>query len=612
MNYKKWKTAPAGCGQARKGRRGIPGIALGLGAILVAGSLGGCGTARAQDDGTTQEQEAAADLFTDRDVSGDYDPAACIAIALSGTEAVCDDPSVVISDGVVTVTQEGVYLLTGNFEGMIRVEASSQDKVQLVLDGVDIHNGTNAAVYAGEADKLFLTLAEGSENSLSSDSYQPIDDHNVDGVIFSRCDLTINGQGSLDIQTQEGNGVVSKDDLVIGGGTVTVTAGGHGLEGKDSVRVRTGELTVTSGKDGIHADNDSEEDKGFVYVAGGQIRITAGDDGVNATGDLTVAGGSLELTAADDGLHSDRTTTVSDGQVEIADACEGIEGNHVVISGGQIRMNVSDDGLNGADGSGEGFMAAGAFGASDSSVTISGGSVYITAGGDGIDSNGDLTVTGGEIYVSGPENGANGALDYGGTGEIRGGVLVAAGASQMAMNFGTSSTQGSLLTQVDKCPEGSQVELLDAQGNVLVRFTAEHSFDSVVVSCPQLEQGETYTLKAGDGEIQIVMEDLICGTGSGMPFGQGGRGGFRGREDFDGELPEDFQGNPREGFDGELPEDFRGNPREDFDGELPEDFRGNPPEGFDGELPEDFQGNPPEGFDGELPEGIQGNPPEGL
>lgn len=607
-------------------------------------------------------------MFTDRDLRGDYDESESIVITLSDSSASCNSSDVTVSGNTVTITAEGVYILSGSLDGMVIVDASDSDKVQLVLKGAQISNETNAAIYAKKADKLFITLAEGTQNGLSSGTYEELDGNNIDGAVFSKCDLTINGSGSLTVDGGQGNGIVTKDDLVVTGGSITITARGHGLEGKDSVRIADGRLDITAGRDGIHSENNGNEEKGYVYVADGNLTIISDGDGISASyclqlddgsfsivsgsgsgnrtvatdengeavsakgikaegklvinggtydvnaqddtlhagGDLTVNGGILQLSTGDDGIHSDETATVAGGTLNITEGYEGIEGNNVVISGGEIRINVTDDGINAAGGNDRsgfgGFRGGDMFSGSDHTITISGGKINIRAAGDGIDSNGDLLVTGGEIYVSGPESWADGAIDYDGTGQITGGTLVAVGASQMAMNFGSTSTQGSILTIVPGCRAGDVVQLKDAQGNILVTYTAESSFNSVVVSCPQLKQGETYTVIAGSNEVEIKLDELIYGSGMGMGgFGRPGMGGFDGQGGgrggmggFDG--PGD-RGEMDDGFDG------RGGGRGGRfqDGEWPDgDGRGWQP---DGELPELPDGQMPDGEIPQMPDG---------
>lgn len=659
--------------------------ALIISAVVAALSLAGCGgqePAQVQEAAVRDDIETVSssvdtvsaetknildpeDMFTSRDLSGDYDVKEATAIELTGDSASCSDQTVVVSGNTVTVTQEGVYVLTGRLKGMIVVDAPDSDKVQLVLDGVEITNETNACIYAKRGDKLFLTLAQGSLNTLSGVGYAEPDGNRIDGVIFSKCDLTVNGSGGLEINAAQGNGVVTKDDLVLAAGAITVTAEGHGLEGKDSVRIADGQLAIVSGKDGIHSENDNNQEKGFVYIAdgkfaivsdgdgisasgllqidggnysivcgggsgntitvkdadgsdvsakgvkaggelavnGGTISVDSQDDAVHAGGDLTVTGGELQLAVGDDGLHSDGTAVISGGYLQIIDGYEGIEGNSVVISGGEIHINVTDDGLNAAGGKDQsGFRGAWGgdmFAGSSCVITISGGKIYINAAGDGIDSNGDLVVTGGEIYVSGPESPADGALDYDGAGQITGGILVAVGSSQMAMNFGDMSTQGSILVNVGNCRTGDEVRLEDESGNLLVAYTAESAFTSVVVSCPELKLGETYKLTAGENETQITLDTLIYGNGMGMggpggfgmPGGRGGQGGFGG---WDG---------GRQGRDDGRRQDWQGGEGSEFpEGEMPD---GGMPGFPEGEMPD---GGMPEG---RIPSFPGGNMPEG-
>ncbi len=480
-----------------------------------------------------------ANMFTDRDRSGEYDESECIRLELD-------------SD-TVTVTEEGTYILSGSLEGgMILVDADETAKIQLVLDNVDISNPKGAAIYVRQADKVFLTLAKGTVNTLSGgDSYGSVDENNIDGIIFAKSDLTINGEGSLRITAVTGHGVVSKDDLKVTGGSLTVSAPGHGLSGKDSVRVAGGTLDITAGKDGIHADNEEDVDKGYVYIEDGSFRIDAQDDGV----------------------HAEETAAVAGGDLDISVCCEGIEGKNVVVSGGSIRINSTDDGLNAAGDGG--------------SILISGGTLYVNAGGDGIDSNGNIAVTGGEIYISGPETNANGVIDYETGAQITGGVLVAVGSSGMAMNFGEASTQGSALVSVSDSEAGTEIVLEDVVGNVLAAYTAESRFDSVVVSCPEMVQGGTYILRVGAEEYKIVLEGLICGEGFGGFGSMGGTPEWPG-EGERSEMPE----WPGEGERSEMPEG--GTPEWPGEGERPEMPEGGTPEWpGEGERPEMPEGGMP-------------------
>ncbi len=543
------------------------------------------------------------DLFTDRDLKGEFDETECIGITLTGDSAQCDSKTVSVFGGTVVISGEGVYLLSGSLEeGMIIVEAPDTAKVQLVLAGASVSNSSNAAIYVKSADKVFVTLAEGTVNKLENGgSYIPMDDNNIDGVIFSKCDLTINGSGSLAVTAAAGHGIVTKDDLRVTGGSIDITAAGHGLSGKDSVRIAAGTVSVISGKDGIRSEHDTNEEKGYVYIGGGEFTVVSEGDGISASktvqidggrfvitagggstnktiarnsdGDevstkgikgagtvvindgefvidsqddalhsnasLMVNGGEFQIATGDDGLHADETTTVSGGYIDISNSYEGIEGNNVVIEGGTVRLYASDDGINAAGGRDQsgfgGFFGQDRFGGgSDSSLLISGGIIYVNADGDGVDSNGTLIVAGGELYIAGPENSANGALDYETDGQITGGIVVATGNSGMAMNFGNTSTQGSILVSVPSQTAGAEITVRDEDGKTLITYVAESFFNSVVVSCPEMVQGGTYTILAGDSEQTVTLESLIYGNGMGGFGGGGGRGGWGGPKNGDG------------------------------------------------------------------------------
>ena len=545
-------------------------------------------------------------MFTDRDVEVGYDESSSAIIKLNGNSASCDSNAVKISGNIVTITDEGTYILSGTLnDGMVVVNAEDTDKVQIVLNGVDITNSTSAAIYVLEADKVFLTTSLDSSNTLSNGGeYVAIDKNNIDAVIFSKADLTLNGEGSLTIKAPVGHGIVSKDDLVLTSGKYDITAKSHGISGKNSVRIANGTYRIVSEKDGIHAENADDTSLGFVYIANGTFKITAAgdgisggtylqvengdftieagggsknasthsiqpfergdiaqttsstddsvstkgikavsnlvlnggifvidsaDDGLHSNSNVTINAGSFQITTGDDGIHADAATTISGGVINITQSYEGIEGKTIDITGGDISLVASDDGLNAAggnDSSGFGNRGDQFAASSDVYIAIPGGVLHVDASGDGIDSNGNLYVSGGETYVSGPTNSGNGSLDYNGEASITGGIFVAAGMSGMAQNFSSSSTQGAMLVFMDSGSAGSNIILTDANGKELVSWQAVKAYESVLISCPELTQDSTYTLTTGDTSTQITMSSLIYGSGDMNPggMGTGGRG----------------------------------------------------------------------------------------
>ena len=525
-----------------------------------------------------------ADLFTLRDLDGSWDEDAAVRIRLEGDSASCDSSAVQISGATVTIAAEGVYVLTGTLsDGEIIVNCSKEEKVQLVLNGAEIHSADFAAIYVAQADKVFLTLADGTVNTLTNGgSFTASDESNVDAVIFAKDDLTINGSGALLITSPGGHGVVGKDEVTICGGSFEITSAKTAISGKDSLSVSSGVFKLIAGTDAMKSEND-DTTLGNVYLAGGSYNLSADGDGVSASGTLTVAGGSytvltgsggndtdksqkgmkagsaltildgtiwvsstddsihsngsitvlagtLNLSSGDDGVHADDTVTVAGGSVTVRESYEGIEGLKICLRGGELEITASDDGLNaggGGDSSGYGGRGGDMFsGNSDALLEISGGTVTVNAGGDGLDTNGSLNLSGGTVTVYGPTNDGNGSLDYGTDAAVTGGSLIALGSSGMAVNF-RSATQGAILLNVGSQSAGTTVTLTDADGNVLLSCTAEKAFAAVNLTCPELAQGGTYTVTAGAFSQTLTLDSLI--TGSGGTGGPGGPGGFGGR-----------------------------------------------------------------------------------
>lgn len=261
---------------------------------------------------TSAQSEAgtfsSADMFTERDLAGTYEESGAVYVTLSDDGIAGETDGVVIDGQMVTITAEGTYIFSGTLsEGQIVVDADNA-KVQIVFDNVDITCASSAAVYVKSAEKVFVTLAEGSQNTLrNTDEYVAIDDNNIDAVIFAKSDLTLNGTGSLTIISAEGHGIVSKDDLKIIGGTYDITAAGHALSGKDSVRIADGTFILTAEKDGIHAENADDEEKGYIYIADGDFTITSDGDGMDASNIVQIEDGTFDITAGGGAANSLKT-----------------------------------------------------------------------------------------------------------------------------------------------------------------------------------------------------------------------------------------------------------------------------------------------------------------
>lgn len=512
------------------------------------------------------------DMYTERDNQTEYDEASSIIITLDDAGSSATSSSVTIDGSIITITQAGTYVLSGLLsDGQVIVNIGNEDKCQLVLQNVSINSTSSAALYVKQADKVFVTLEALTTNQLTtSGAYVVIDDTNIDAAVFSKEDITFNGEGTLAVSSTYGHGIISKDDLTLMSGIYNINAHSHALSAKDNLKIDGGVYTLIAGSDGLHAENDEDSALGIIYISGGDFTINVSGDGIDASSivqivdgtfdikcngkgliansetiiaggiinirsiddaihsnaTLSITGGELTCAASDDGIHANETLYITGGTITITKSYEGLEALTINIAGGNITILATDDGINAAggnDSSGYGGLGGDAFGrpeeSTGGSIVISGGTIQINASGDGVDSNGNIVICGGETFVSGPTNNGNGALDYNGTGQITGGIFIATGASGMAQNFGTSSTQGSILKNYSSMTT-KQVTLLDAEGATLVTFTPAKAYNSVVVSCPALIKGGSYTLSAAGQTATITLSSLIYGNGGGMGGGE--------------------------------------------------------------------------------------------
>ena len=569
--------------------------------------------------------------FSNNDTTYDYDE--------SEAKTVAD------SEKAVKITAEGTYVVSGEHES-ITVSAPDTAKVRIILKNATVSNTSGPAIYIEKADKVFITACEGTTNTLSDGTSYTGDfkDTNVDGAIFSKTDLTLNGEGTLNITGNCKCGVVSKDDLIICGLNLTVKSTGCALEGKDCVKIKDAAITVSAGGDGIRSTNTEKSNKGFVYIETGNIDITSGNDGIQAAtvlkaangsikitagggaadtkqnsggrnmpgfggntqttddqestkglkagslilidegdfevsskedsfhsnGDIEINGGSFTAAAGDDGFHADNNLIINGGSITVSQSYEGLEGQKVTVTGGNIDITASDDGINAAGSSSSSSTGGRPGSDSNALITIGGGYIVVNASGDGIDSNGNIVISGGTLLVSGPTDNGNGAFDYDGEATVSGGTVILCGSSGMAQGFSDKSEQTSFMYSLDSSASaGSSVALTDEKGNVLASFIPAKQYNNVVISTPSLKSGSSYKLVIGgtvsgadkngfasSGSVSSAAQTLdIKLTGTTTTIGSGGMsggnmgGGNKGRfgggqaPDMNGGAPGDTNGD---------------------------------------------------------------------
>ena len=307
---------------------------------------------------TTSTKTNQSSYFTEKDNDTSYDESAASKIELSGSSANDSGDGVTVSESTVTITKSGTYVISGQSDGVqIKVEADKSADVHLVLKGVTMTN-TNAAISATSAGHVYLTLAEGTTNSLSDSSSNS--DEKADAALFSKVDLTINGKGTLNVEGKKNNGIKANDTLHISGGTYNITAVGDAFNVNDELNI-----TGTAGDDGIHASGDLVIDSGTYTVK----NSTEGLEGKS----ITINGGDITIYSTDDGVNAANKNAQ---QSEI----------FFTMNGGNLTVEVGQGDTDPID--------------SNGNITVTGGTIKMT-GQTGFDFDGTATYTGGDIYLNG-------------------------------------------------------------------------------------------------------------------------------------------------------------------------------------------------------------------
>lgn len=504
-------------------------------------------------------------------------------ISLSDSGISVEGSGATVKDSIVSISKAGTYVLSGKLsDGQVVLEATKDDKIQLVLNGAEITSLSGSPLYAMQSDELIITLADGTQNSLTDGGlnfqYADTVEEEPNATLFSKDDMTINGNGTLLVNAGFNNGIGSKDDLLIESGEITVNAANHALRGNDSVTILDGSLTLTAANDGIQTNNSDDSSLGFVLIEDGEIRINAGhdgiqadsavringgnltvntgalsssdsdsdsykgikagtlisisdgtfsiesaDDGIHSNGDISISGGVFEIATGDDGIHAEGDLTISDGVFTVSQSYEALEAAHIFISGGEFDLVASDDAINAAGGDDTATTNPWGRGAGDFNITISGGKIRFVAGGDGLDSNGIIEFTGGEMIGIVNSSADNGAIDADGTVTFNGGSLIYGGSGVGAVP-GTDANQSYLFLSSGISARKELTVIKD--GKTLMSFTPDTDLRYLVFSSPDILAGESYEIHSAGS----LLTTVTAGEGGGgrMPGNPGGGQGFPG------------------------------------------------------------------------------------
>lgn len=277
------------------------------------------------------------------------------------------------TDSKVTIDQAGTYVISGECaDGSIVVKKGTTGVV-LILEDLNLSSSTGAAVSLNKETEVRLVV---SGTVTLTDNENPADENSADAE-------TADAYDGAALKAKAGALV-----YLTGDGTLNVNG-----SAKNGIKVSDGESSLVMDGENL------------------TVNITAANDGINAGADLTILSGSLNIAAADDALHSDRILTVGDQNgsagpdITVNRSTEGLEGTVVNIFGGSVNVISNDDAINATQSEDVTLTA---------SINITGGSVTVKSGGDGLDSNGNVNITGGTTTINSASFGGEAGIDYDG------------------------------------------------------------------------------------------------------------------------------------------------------------------------------------------------------
>ncbi len=265
--------------------------------------------------------------------------------------------NVIVNGNHVTVTsakKDIAYTLKGTTtNGSFKLY--SDKKAQVTLDGVSITNPTGAALNIQSGKTMMIKLADGTTNYLEDGkSYTLEGTEQQKGTLFSEGQLVFSGNGSLNVKSNYGHGIVSDDYVRVRGGNITINSVRDGISTSDRFIMYGGVVNITAQQDGIDVD------EGYIEIGAGQLSVNAVDEGITAS------------------YEGDEDTGIVDPLIT----------PYIDIKGGLIKVTTTGD-------KGHGIRAM-------SSLSMSGGIVQVVtkgAGSKALMAEGDMSLAGGKVTV---------------------------------------------------------------------------------------------------------------------------------------------------------------------------------------------------------------------
>ncbi|NLB48460.1 MAG: carbohydrate-binding domain-containing protein [Erysipelotrichia bacterium] len=484
-------------------------------------------------------------------ISSDYD----LVISLIGTSTLSNVSEIVTK---TTNVISGLGNITIQGSGTLNINAT---KSGINCAGAFYGLGGTLNIAAGthygiSADRIILKTITIIVTSGGKDAIHAESDNSVQNYDATRGYVIIEQGASISVSGIYGDGIQADTFVLISGGTLNIETlptwvkatsnkgcyqlinGVYTKVAQDEARnisnywqldvsskgIKVGEIDYeTIDANGNTVSHVVSSDEYLITIDDGSITINTTDDAIHAnSGDIIINGGTFNLATSDDAIIADNHLKIHGGNINISKSYEGLEGQTVEITGGINKIVSTDDGINAANSN-----LTKAQQKSLCNVTISGGQTYVSAGGDGVDSNGSISISGGELYVDGTTYYMDSALDSDGGIVITGGTIIATGSSGMVETPTSSSTQYIIMITLSSVTSGPVSVFYN--DTVLASFDAAEifgvgqSYQSIIISLPSFINGNTYTVISGSVTTAVQITSIITKVGSsGWPGWPGG------------------------------------------------------------------------------------------
>ena len=349
----------------------------------------------------------------------------------------------------LVINVSGVYVLSGNYNGEIEVGSCNDEEVRIILNSVNIQtkeSSLNPAILFKKTSALrILTIKDNTINTLKDNVGNVGDDAEESIISSKKSSLTINGKGTLNLETvgEYSSGIKVKKELTIIDTSININANKNGIKADDKIITQGARISINALNDGMKTDKEPESEEealefassmeeGYIYIKNSSIDIISGDDGIDANNAMYIdnlTDNHINI-VTNNGAPSSITESSSDNADGKAIKVGGItyidendnetdysatyENNYsLIIKGGTFNLNSNDDAISSK---GNLFILDGTYDISSGDdaihaeylTSISEGTIKINKCYEGIE-GASVEIRGGNININSVDDGINAA-----------------------------------------------------------------------------------------------------------------------------------------------------------------------------------------------------------